>query len=73
MSFYYGPILTPSPVTLCHTSRDPLKCVTHFGFFVGQKFPDKDDLYKVLLNLAKPISKCVHVFMYMHVCKGLFV
>src|SRR6218665_3539302 len=25
MSRYFWPILTPSPVTLCHTSRDPPK------------------------------------------------
>jgi len=28
-SRYFGPILTPTPVTHCHTSRDPLKYVTH--------------------------------------------
>src|SRR6218665_1689421 len=39
MSCYFWPILTPLPlVTLCHTSRDPQKYVTHLGpppFLIG--------------------------------------
>src|SRR6218665_2734758 len=27
----FGSILNPSPVTYCHTSRDPLEDVTHLG------------------------------------------
>src|SRR6218665_1989409 len=35
---YFGQFLPPPPVTLCHTSRDPQKYVTHLGppdFLVG--------------------------------------
>src|SRR6218665_3855232 len=56
---YFWPILTPSPVTLCHTSRDPPK-VRHTywtppPFFnrPSTKNPDKSSLYKFSLNCSR--------------------
>src|SRR6218665_605575 len=45
------------PVTLCHTSREPPKYVTHFGppsIFSrpGTKNPDKSPLYQFALNCS---------------------
>src|SRR6218665_2021516 len=44
----------PPPVTLCHTSRDPQKYVTHLGPPIfsrpSTKNPDKSPMYKFSLN-----------------------
>src|SRR6218665_3873231 len=55
-SRYFWPILTP-PVTLCHTSRDLPKYVTHLGtppIFSrpSTKTPNKSPLYKFSLNCS---------------------
>src|SRR6218665_3980417 len=49
----------PSPVTLCHTSRDPQKYVTHLGLPLPPIFSrpntknrDKSPLYKFSLNCS---------------------
>src|SRR6218665_2112382 len=53
-SRYFWPILTSSPVTLCHTSQDPQKYVTHLGSPIlsrpSTKSSDKIPLYKFYLN-----------------------
>ena len=48
----------PPPVTLCHTSRDPRKYVTHLGLppifsRPSTKIPDKSPLYKFYLNCSR--------------------
>src|SRR6218665_3676338 len=58
MSRYFWPILTPSPVTLCHTSRHPLKSTSHISdppIFSrpSTKNPDKSLLYKFCLNCSR--------------------
>src|SRR6218665_977381 len=54
----FGPVLTPSPVTLCHTSRLP-KSPSHIStssrFIVDlvQKSRTKAPLYKFFLNCSR--------------------
>ena len=65
------PILTPPPVTLCHTSRDtPKKYVTHVGPPIfskpSTKIPDKSPLYKFYLN-------CSQRFLSVVFCPGWFL
>src|SRR6218665_2134620 len=57
MSRYFWPILTPSPVTLCYTSRDLPKSTSHISdpqFLVGlvQKTRTKP-LYKFSVNYSR--------------------
>src|SRR6218665_572310 len=48
------------PLTLCHTSRDPRKYVTHLGPPIFSrpraKIPDKSSLYKFSLNCSRRFS-----------------
>src|SRR6218665_2974349 len=62
--------MTPPPVTLCHTSRDPPK-VRHTSrtppIFSrpSTKIPDKSPLYKLYLNCSRrfcPGGLCQRVF-----------
>src|SRR6218665_2898504 len=54
----FGQFCPPPTVTLCHTSRDPLKSTSHISdppFLVGlvKKIPDKSPLYKFSLNYSQ--------------------
>src|SRR6218665_2648447 len=70
MSRYFWPILTPSPVTLCHTSRDLPKSTSHISdpqFLVGllQKTrtkPPVQILCKLFAGVLFPVGFCQGVF-----------
>ena len=63
--------MTPSPVTLCHTSRDPPKSTSHISdppIFSrpSTKILDKSPLYKFCLN-------CSRRFLSRGFCPGWFL
>src|SRR6218665_2452382 len=70
------PILTP-PVTLCHTSRDPPKYVTHLGppdfCRPSTKSPDKSPLYKFSLNCSRGFLSGGFVFCLEGFVPGCFL